>query len=52
MKIKTCANTKCKLPFTPVTKWQRFHADQCRDAYHNRLKQQLITKGRHPKPAS
>lgn len=46
MSKKTCANKDCKLPFTPVTPWQRFHCAQCRDAYHNRRKQRYMDKGR------
>jgi len=46
MKIKTCALRTCKQPFTPVKPWQRFHQDQCRTTFHNRIKQMILRKAK------
>jgi hypothetical protein len=46
MAIRTCANKECKMPFPPKKPWQRFHCRQCRDRYHNLLRQAILKKAR------
>ncbi len=37
---------QCHLLFDPRVPWQRFHAQGCRDAYHNQQRYRLVQQAR------
>jgi len=46
MKLITCQNKDCKMPFPKKTSRQRFCKPSCRDAFHNDQRAKLVAKAR------
>ena len=46
MTLRTCKNHLCKKPFPPVTPWQKYCNQKCRDHGHWLIRKALLKKGR------